>query len=72
MIHHTVMWKLKDPANAERFKQLLDSCQGLVPGMQQFDVGVRVEGLEATCDVVLLSAFSDKSALTAWCLGWVW
>jgi quinol monooxygenase YgiN len=66
MIHHTVMWKLNDPADAPRFKSLLDSCQGVVPGMLQFDVGIRVDGMEANCDVVLLSAFADASALSAY------
>jgi len=66
MIKHIVMWKLKDPAKAQLFKQKLDSCQGLVPGMRQFEVGVRTPGLEANCDVVLNSAFDDEAALQAY------
>ena len=65
MIKHIVMWKLNDPADAPRFKSLLDTCQGVVPGMLQFDVGIRVDGMEANCDVVLLSAFTDASALAS-------
>ncbi|MBT2324074.1 Dabb family protein [Variovorax paradoxus] len=63
MIKHIVMWKLKDPAKAALFKEKLDSCQGLVPGMRQFEVAVRTPGLEANCDVVLCSAFDDAAAL---------
>ena len=66
MIKHVVMWKLKDPAKATLFKQKLDSCQGLVPGMRQFEVAVRTPGLEANCDVVLCSAFDDQAALQAY------
>ena len=66
MIKHIVMWKLKDPAKAALFKQKLDSCQGLVPGMRQFEVAVRTPGLEANCDVVLCSAFDDQAALQAY------
>jgi quinol monooxygenase YgiN len=66
MIRHVVMWKLRDPADAARFKALLDSCIGLVPGMLQFEVGIRADGLEANVDVVLVSAFADTAALDAY------
>ena len=66
MIRHVVMWTLRDPADAPRFKALLDSCRGLVPGMLAFEVGIRSEGLEASCDVILVSGFSDAAALAAY------
>ena len=66
MLRHIVMWTLKDPADASRFKALLDSCHGIVPGMSQFEVGVRSEGMEANVDVVLVSAFDDAAALEAY------
>ena len=66
MIRHVVMWTLKNPAEAPRFKALLDSCKGLVPGMREFEAAVRTEGLEANCDVVLVSSFDDKAALQAY------
>ena len=66
MIRHIVMWKLRSAADAPRFKALLDSCARLVPGIQQFEVGVRQEGLEASCDVVLVSLFDDRAALDAY------
>ena len=64
-LHHIVMWKLTNAADAPRFKQLLDSCAGLVPGIRQFDVGIRSEGLEANCDVVLVSgrAYTGRDAV---------
>lgn len=66
MIRHIVMWKLRDAAEAPRFKELLDSCRGIVPGMLEFDVGLRREGLEANVDVVLVSTFADAAALEAY------
>ena len=66
MIHHTVVWTLKDPADAPRFKALLDGCAGLVPGMLRFEVGIRDPELEANADVVLLSSFADEAALDAY------
>ena len=66
MIRHTVMWKLHDPRDAARFKALRDSCATLVPGMEQFEVGIRGEALEANVDVVLVSLFADRAALDAY------
>jgi len=65
-IRHVVMWKLNDPGDAPRFKALLDSCIGLVPGMLQFEVGLRTEGLDANADVLLVSLFVDAAALDAY------
>jgi len=66
MLRHIVIWKLKDPADAPRFKALLDSCKALVPGMREFDVGIKTEGLEANADVVLVSSFDDAASLDAY------
>ena len=66
MIRHVVIWKLYDAADAMRFKALLDTCKGLVPGMHQFDVGIRHEGMDANVDVVLVSLFEDAAALDAY------
>ena len=66
MLRHIVMFTLKDPANAPKVKALLNTCKGLVPGMHEFDVGIRTDGLEANCDVVLVSTFTDAAALAAY------
>ncbi|WP_395137312.1 Dabb family protein [Schlegelella aquatica] len=66
MIRHVVMWQLHEPADAPRFKELLDSCKNLVPGMIEFEVGVRSAPLEANVDVVLVSTFADQAALDAY------
>lgn len=66
MIRHIVIWKLRHAEDAPRFKALLDGCHGLVPGMVEFEVGIRSAGLEANADVVLVSSFTDKAALDAY------
>jgi quinol monooxygenase YgiN len=66
MIRHIVMWKMRRPTDAPRFKHLLESCKGLVPGMLEFDVAVRSPSLEATQDVVLVSAFVDEASMQAY------
>ncbi len=66
MLRHIVMFTLKNPADAPKVKALLDSCKDLVPGMHEFDVGIRTEGLEANADVVLVSTFTDQAALAAY------
>ena len=66
MIRHIVMWTLKRPEDAPKVKALLDSCKTLVPGIHEFDVGIKTEGLEANCDVVLVSTFEDAATLAAY------
>lgn len=73
MLRHIVMWKLKEhaegqdkAANAQKMKQLLETCANLVPGMGKFEVAVAQPGLEATYDVVLYSEFADSTVLQAY------
>ncbi len=66
MLRHIVLFTLKDPADAPKVKALLDTCKDLVPGIHEFDVGIKTEGLEATADVVLVSTFADVAALAAY------
>lgn len=73
MIRHIVSWKLKESAegatraqNAQKLKEKLEACRGIVPGLLHLEVGLATPGLEATCDVVLVSDFADKVALDAY------
>ncbi|AHI73034.1 stress responsive A/B Barrel domain protein [Burkholderia thailandensis USAMRU Malaysia  len=73
MIRHIVSWKLKESAegatraqNAQKLKEKLEACRGIVPGLLHLEVGLATPGLEATCDVVLVSDFADKAALDAY------
>ena len=73
MLKHIVMWKLKDTAegadrasNAAKMKTLLEDMSGKVPGLLKLEVGLATPGLEATCDVVLYSEFTDEAALAVY------
>ncbi len=66
MLRHIVLWTLNDAADAERFATALRTCRDIVPGIREFDVGIRSDGLEASADVVLVSSFDDETALEAY------
>lgn len=66
MIRHIVIWTMHKAEDAPRFKALLDSCKAIVPGIIEFDVGIRTEGLEANADVVLVSTFESQAVLDAY------
>jgi quinol monooxygenase YgiN len=65
-IRHVVVWTLHDSADIPRFQALLEDCRQLVPGILEFDIGVRQAGFEANADVVLVSTFADAEALAAY------
>ena len=73
MLHHIVMWKIKDlgaegdkAANIAQAKALLQACAQLVPGIERFEVATAQPGLEGTCDLVLNSSFIDRAALASY------
>ncbi len=73
MITHIVMWQLKDHAegadkayNLRKMQALLMSCSALVPGILRLDVVVAQSGLEATCDIMMVSEFDSLAALNAY------
>lgn len=72
-LRHIVMWTLKDDAegctkaqNMLKAREVLLSCSSLVPGIDLFEVGLKTDGLDCTCDVILNSVFKDQAALTAY------
>jgi hypothetical protein len=67
------MWTLKEEAGGQtkaqnmlKAREVLMSCSSLVPGIEFFEVGLKSEGLDCTCDVILNSVFKDEDALTAY------
>jgi hypothetical protein len=73
LLRHIVMWKLKESAeggtraeNIVKLKAKLESCRSIVAGQGHFEVGVAQPGLEATCDVILVSDFDNQQALQAY------
>jgi hypothetical protein len=72
-LRHIVMWTLKDEAegqtkeqNMQNARELLMGCSSLVPGIELFEVGLKTDGLDCTCDVILNSVFKDEAALSAY------
>jgi hypothetical protein len=66
MIRHLVMWTLHNPEDAAYFKAQLDTCQGIIDGLIELDVGIVSQGLEANCHVALNSVLRDSAALAAY------
>ena len=63
------MWKLKNPADAKAFKVRLGTCSALssdIRGMLEFEVAIKTDALEASCDVALYSVCSSKQSLDAY------
>jgi hypothetical protein len=72
-LRHIVMWTLKDEAeghpkahNMQKAREVLMACSNLVPGIEHFEVGLKTDGLDCTCDVILNSVFKDEAALMAY------
>lgn len=73
MLHHVVMWKIKDrgadgdrAANIAKARGLLEACADLVPGIVRFEVATAQPDMECTYDLVLNSSFTDREALAAY------
>ena len=67
------MWTLKDEAEGQskalnmlKARELLMGCANLVPGIELFEVGLKTDALDCTCDVILNSTFKDAQALAAY------
>jgi len=72
-LRHIVMWTLKEEAeghskleNMLKAREVLMSCAHLVEGIELFEVGLKSEGLDCSCDVILNSIFKDEAALAAY------
>ena len=72
-LRHIVMWTLKEAAEGQtkaqnmlKAREVLMRCASLVPGIELFEVGLKTDGLDCTCDVILNSVFKDEAALTTY------
>lgn len=73
MIHHIVMWKLKDAAegkskteNAQLIKEKLESLWGVIPQIAEIRVGINIENKHSTYDIALHSYFHSMDDLMAY------
>jgi heme-degrading monooxygenase HmoA len=60
------MWRLRDPADRDRFTALLRSLDGNVPGLRDLEVGTQLEAVSDGFDVVLISRFDRLEDLEAY------
>ena len=71
MIHHIVMWRFKEATengarkadNLAEAVRLLTGCRELVPGIMGFEVVLGANHPACTADLMLVSQFTDQSAL---------
>lgn len=73
MIHHVVMWKLKDSAegknkseNALIIKQKLEDLADVIPQIESIHVGINIENKYSNFDLVLDSYFNSMEDLLAY------
>lgn len=73
MIHHIVMWKLKDSAegkskaeNVQVIKEKLESLAEVIPQIESLHVGINIENKYTNFDVVLDSYFESMDDLMAY------
>ncbi len=72
-LRHIVMWTLKDEAEGLsrhelmlKARDILLQFSNLVPGILLFEVGIKTEGQDCTCDLILNSVFENDEALKAY------
>ena len=72
-LRHIVMWTLKEEGEGQsrhenmlKARDLLLQFANLTPGIELFEVGIKTEGLDCTCDLILNSVFKDEAALKAY------
>jgi len=66
MIKHIVCFKLKDPAEAEKAREILLSMKGRVEQIADMEVGVDFLHSERSYDLILQVTLKDKEALEAY------
>ncbi len=70
MLHHIVMWRLKEEALGHKkaylaleMKGRLDALVPDIPEIRSFQVGLNSLPSDRSCDLVLVSTFDDQAAL---------
>ena len=73
MIKHIVMWRLKEHAagndkatNLQLLKSQLEALKDKIDGVLELEVGLDFVHAEASADIVLYTAFADRSVLDAY------
>lgn len=70
MIKHIVMWNIKEKAmgktkeeNIQEVKSMLENLKSHIDEIVELEVGINIENLTGSHDIVLYTTFRDESAL---------
>jgi len=73
MIHHIVMWRLKDSAhgndkatNARLIKEKLEALPNQIPELRHLEVGLDFSATEFSADIALVTRFESREALAVY------
>ena len=73
MVVHIVMWRLQESAldqdkaaNARLIRDKLEALRGRIPGLRRIEVGIDCSASPASADIVLVTEFDSRAALTAY------
>lgn len=73
MIKHIVMWRVKDKAlgktkeeNIVEIKNMLENLEKYIAELKYIEVGINIENLTGSHDVILNTTFEDEAGLNAY------
>ena len=72
MIRHIVMWRVAHSTEEDRaavclkIAAVFEGLAGRIPGLRSIEVGIDISRVDYASDVVLVSEFDDRAALTAY------
>jgi len=66
MITHAVLFKLKDPSNIQKTREVLLGMDGKIPQIRNLEVGVDVVRSQRSYDLALITRFDSMEDLQAY------
>lgn len=66
MITHVVLFKLKDPSNIQKTREVLLGMDGKIPQIRDLEVGVDVVRSQRSYDLALITRFDSMEDLQAY------
>ena len=68
MVYHIVMWKISDDVDKEKtantIKEKLEALNGQIEAIKELTVGINFNQTDAASDIVLVSRFETREALS--------
>lgn len=66
MIHHLVIWRLNETANAEQLRSELEALREKIPGLLQLETGLDFSRGPHSGDLALATVFASREDLAAY------